>query len=911
MLNLITRLVQPIIKIRREEWGKTLLMFVYFFITITCLYILKPIRSAIFLEKSGFENLPYVWFITILVLMGVVSVYVRFTNKKRKNRLLIGTVLFFISNIFAFWWLLTYVNFWALPAIFYIWVSIFSIMSVTQFWTLSNDIFNTREAKRLFGFIGSGGILGGMTGGYVTGILVKSVGTINLLLVAACVLFFSVILIQWVWKRENSSPESKLHHDIEVEENEKKEQKGEKVLFKDLWKSKYLIMLLSVVFLAKLVSTLVEYQFNGIVQTSFIGLEGKTAFFGWFWGTLNMISFSIQFFLTSKVLRHLGVKVALLILPLGLLFGNIAILIHPLLWSAVFTMMYDGSLNYSLNQATKEVLYLPISREIRYKVKPFIDMVGYRSAKAFGSLLILLVTGFLITDLKNLSYLTVFLIGVWLFVAFVMKKEYLKELRKQLYREKTEISHIDVKSSESALLNSYMNTFLSSELSDRFLVLKLLNYVKSSKNSELFVSLDLERLDVAKKELKLIVKPNDLDPLDLQIEEELRILIKAINLIDIEVYMQFLEDCTKKSNEADMKEYLSSRYPLIQKVAFLFLVLNAESMSVEEFEGLRKNYKRIKSDFSSIDQVTNSKNANDVKRQAIEDKLRAYISVDASDGVMEVMEDLILDEELFVQEIEKLLKDNELTTSCRVKLFKIAGMIPKQKIVSILENLLTQVSGKLKNSTLETMNKVRVENLELVFNEKTIKKEILAQINEYENILKFLSGYQWKMEKTFSDTDAFQIAQEKRLDEIVHRIFLLLGLLCEPEDIRIVFQGFTDENDYIRANAIELLDNLLEPKLRKPVLSVLDGAESVSNIHKQGIKDYSWTDLKFEEMLKSIFISKNLWNGISSIVLMGRCGLKDLLTESSLQKEFSDKILGDLVHFAKKAYSEKTEKIEK
>ncbi|MBI4971613.1 MAG: MFS transporter, partial [Candidatus Omnitrophica bacterium] len=570
MLDFITLAVQPFVKIRKEEWPKALLMFFYFFITITSLYILKPVRSSIFLEKSGFENLPYVWITTVLILMVIVTVYVKFASWLQKNVLLMGTVMFFISNILVFWWLLGNKDIPGLPAAFYIWVSIFSIMNVTQFWTLANDIFNPREAKRLFGFIGSGGILGGMCGGYITGLLVHLVGTVNLLIVAAVVLCFAVVAIQIIWKQEHVHHETKLHHDDELEDHlsQDEKRKQDKDIFRNIWRSKYLLLLLTMVCLAKLVSTLVEYQFNGVVQGVFSGIDKKTAFFGWFWGMLNTVSFVIMFFLTSRVLKHLGVKIALLILPIGLLFGNMAILLNPGLWSAVFTMMYDGSMNYSLNQVSKEVLYLPISREIRYRVKPFIDMVGYRTAKGIGSLLILFMTHVLIFNLKGFCAFTIAVIIVWIMAALVIKKEYLAELKSILIRERKEIPEISIQSSNVHFADMLIDAFSSGDQKNKFYAVRALNLAHDFRLSALMTHFNQAEIHSAREEIRALFH----DPHD-GVHHEIKQILHRHGLDDFEEWIQFVSGFRGGQDIASIRVFLASQNANVQKAAFLLLVL--------------------------------------------------------------------------------------------------------------------------------------------------------------------------------------------------------------------------------------------------------------------------------------------------------------------------------------------------
>lgn len=917
MLDLITRAVQPFVKIRKEEWSKTLLMFFYFFITITCLYILKPVRSAIFLEKSGFENLPYVWITTILVLMGIVAVYVKLVSWLQKNVLLMGTIFFFMSNILTFWWLFGK-EIPGLPFAFYIWVSIFSIMTVTQFWTLANDIFNSREAKRLFGFIGSGGILGGMAGGYITGLMVHTLGTINLLFVAFFILFFSAIAVHVIWQREQKHHETKLHHDESDEivfEGKRISQNRE--LFKNIWRSKYLLLLLTMVCFAKLVSTLVEYQFNGIVQSSFIGIDQKTAFFGWFWGTLNTVSFLIQFFLTSRVLRHLGVKAALLILPVGLLLGNTAILLHPGLWSAMFTMMYDGSLNYSLNQAAKEVLYLPISREIRYRVKPFIDMVGYRTAKAMGSLLILFLVQILAIRLDKLSYVTVSLIVVWILAALVMKKEYLEALRKLLAKEKSGITQISIQSSDVYLLNTVIDTLVHGTGPKQLAAVQALNLVHHPTLNAYLKDFPQYSIEDAREEIRSFFHDGHALPHEMigkRFLEELKAVLKRSGLETFQEHVRFVTSSQDSRDISELRIFLASSTPEVQRAAFLLLVLFDPEF---DYEKLPENFKRnLKTEDGLLQQLNLKKtnffitqSAENEKTSQIQKKLADYLAAEDGEKAFGLLEEFIRDEEEFLGVVDQFLNQEYLSESASSKLVRILGMIPRQQSVHILEKSLKKIDGELKNSILEALSKIRIENPELVFNEEGIIQEIHSEVKEYRKVLQLVSLYLWYTKKTFngslSDQDSFLFAQECRLNEMVQRIFLLLVLLSEPEDIRMVYRGFSHESDYVRANALELLDNLLESKLRRPILALLDGDDSLPRIREKGIKDVHWSEATAAQFLKNCILSKISWTGMSAAALLARCQLKGVLEECRSLAKYPNPLVRETLDLVQTVMSER------
>lgn len=412
--------------IRKGEGRKALLMFLYFFITITVLYVLKPVRSSLFLEELGSQRLRYVYLGEGVFLLFVTWIYVQLAKRVQRKTFFTGVLAIFISNLLIFWWLF-HLKVPYLSAFFYIWVACFSIVSVTQFWTLANDIFNPQEAKRLFGLIISGGSAGGVIGGLLTNRAVRWVHTEDLLLLSSVLLSSCIVLVGFLWQYlpEGAPGFGKERATIEVQSTRK--------LFMT---SKYLWMLAGVVMFAKVASTVVDNQFNAIVELHLVGKQAKTAFFGAFSAGLNVISFLMQIYATSMSLRLLGIGISLALLPVGLSGAFLFTVLIPVLGTATFLKIFDGSINYSIQQASKEVLYLPLSSSVRYRAKPVIDMLIYRVSKSLGGLLIIIFATLFAIPNDRTGILIFFLVPFWLFLVWKMKSSYLHLLRERLWTDK-------------------------------------------------------------------------------------------------------------------------------------------------------------------------------------------------------------------------------------------------------------------------------------------------------------------------------------------------------------------------------------------------------------------------------------------------------------------------------------------
>lgn len=425
MRNILSKYLTPVIKpfvdIRPEERMKTLLMFLYFMLTISVLYILKPVRSALFLSEFGAEKIRFANIGEGIFLIFVVWAYAEIAKRIPRKMLYPGVLIFLISNLIIFW-ILSYFKTPYLSAAFYVWQSSFSAMITTQFWILANDIFNPKEGKRLFGIIISGGSIGGILGGAFTHMAVKFIRVEDLFLVVVLVLVICVFLIKFLWKEIPNVDSHTSAESVEEETGEIEDKEKAKKVLKAFTKSSYLIMIAGVVIIAKMSATIIDNQFGGVVQAAIHGKEALASFYGGFYSFLNAISFVLQLIVTSKLLKKFGVGGSVFILPVGLSILSLISALNPILIVGILFKLYDGSVNYSVQQASKEILYLPISSKVRRQVKPVIDMLGYRGAKTLAGIYMAVMAPFLGLSVDKIGVLILTLMPLWFFIVWKIKK---------------------------------------------------------------------------------------------------------------------------------------------------------------------------------------------------------------------------------------------------------------------------------------------------------------------------------------------------------------------------------------------------------------------------------------------------------------------------------------------------------
>src|SRR6185312_8626513 len=430
-LDIRSRL-ERVVDIRPGEGARTALMFFTILLLIASYTTTKAVRDAVFLSKFGLTELSYMYIGIAFVAGIVVTGYKRATSGVGRNIVALITNSFVALTLVAMAiGLQMHVRWisWGL----YFWSGVFGLVLVAEFWLLANDLFDAREAKRLFPIIGGGAILGGLVGGAVPGWLAKPLGAGNLLYIVAAELVLSSVLSHLAWKRRR--PEV---------QREVKEAPAAKFAegFAIVRKNRY-VRLIALMLLCMTVSyTIVQWQYKGIAKIHFGGrADDMAAFFGLFAAVLNLATFVLQILGTPRLLRRWGVGFGLRVLPSGFGLGAIVLMATafvpiPMLGAAAVAMLLCDGFRFSVDKASTELLYLPIPRAVKDQAKPFIDTFVDRAAGALASFLWLFLTWAFHVDRPDrivwASVATLVVVGVWLGIIVSARRAYLEAYRKML-----------------------------------------------------------------------------------------------------------------------------------------------------------------------------------------------------------------------------------------------------------------------------------------------------------------------------------------------------------------------------------------------------------------------------------------------------------------------------------------------
>ena len=414
--TLVERLLSPIADVRREEAASVLLMTLLMFLLLGAYYLIKTAREVFILTEGGAEIKSYSSAGQAVLLLALVPAYGAFASRVNRVRLVRWVTLFFASNLVLF--ILAVRAGMHVGVVYFLWVGIFNLMAIAQFWAFAADLYTKEQGKRLFPLIGVGSSLGAWVGSMRAGELIGSSGPTRLLIGAGAILVACAFLSQVVdrvTKRAGSA-----------EENAAADKPlGDVGGFELIRKDRYLMLIALLTVLLNVVNTSGEYLFGRYVVDQANTLYGTGAEFAAererfvgetysrLFSTVNLLGFLLQMFVVSRLFKLLGVARSLFIHPVVALIGYVMMLRAPSVQLMGILKVADNSIDYSLGNTTKQALWLPTSREAKYKAKQAVDSFFVRVGDVIqagivfgGERLLLTVPGFAAINLV--------LVGGWL-----------------------------------------------------------------------------------------------------------------------------------------------------------------------------------------------------------------------------------------------------------------------------------------------------------------------------------------------------------------------------------------------------------------------------------------------------------------------------------------------------------------
>lgn len=414
----IERLLSPIADVRREEAASVLLMTLLMFLLLGAYYMLKTAREVFILTDGGAEIKSYSSAGQAILLLFLVPAYGAFASRVNRVRLVRSVTLFFAANLLLF--MAAVRAGLSVGIVYFLWVGIFNLMAIAQFWAFANDLYTKEQGRRLFPLIGVGSSLGAWVGAVRAGDLIADLGPTRLLAGGAAILVICAFLAQLVNRVTTRAVSA-------AEAAEADKPVGGEGGFELIRKDRYLMLIAALMVFVNLVNTSGEYLFgryvieqaNALYGTGADAAAARERFVGEtysrLFGTVNLVGFLLQMFVVSRLFKFLGVGKSLFIHPIVALLGYLLVLRTPSVQVMGLLKVADNSLDYSLGNTTKQALWLPASREAKYKAKQAVDSFFVRVGDVLSAGVVYVGERLLLT-VPAFATITLMLVGGWLAV---------------------------------------------------------------------------------------------------------------------------------------------------------------------------------------------------------------------------------------------------------------------------------------------------------------------------------------------------------------------------------------------------------------------------------------------------------------------------------------------------------------
>jgi ATP:ADP antiporter, AAA family len=472
----LLRIVEAVLPVRRGERQLTGALFLHSLFAVGSFLTGRSVRDALFLAHGERSQLAWMYVLSAIAVTVSGLVYGRLASRVRRDSMALGSASLFAA-LFGLLFILERSQPPWVYSLIYVSVEVMGALVLVQFWTLANELFNAQEAKRLYGLIGAGGTFANILIGLLSAKVANTFGTSALLLMCVVLLATTAIASffagklgrQRLFARAASGKPSAA----------KRTGGGARVMADPHLRT--VALLAAVTFFT---TTLVDFEFK-VVAAEKIGSNELASYFGYFSAVVGAFALVLQLFGTSRLLHRAGVVASLAVLPLSLTLGNAALVLFPALWAASLTKGADTLFRYSVNDATTQILYLPVPSQARIASKAFIDGVVKPTAIGLAGVALKVWELFVGRDPYRLAWVSLALGSVWLAVVSSLRSRYIKTLQENLKNRRLDLVDASVNAVDGATSGVIERALASDDTREVLNALALLPHLER-------LSLDLE-----------------------------------------------------------------------------------------------------------------------------------------------------------------------------------------------------------------------------------------------------------------------------------------------------------------------------------------------------------------------------------------------------------------------------------
>jgi len=891
-----------------KELRRAFPIFVYLFLTMASSVASKAARDALFLDRYRAIDLPYVD-IAIAVLVGIAAAaYIKIGQRTNLRNLQVGSLIFFAANALFFW-------LWAVIAsyesgllfiVIYVWVGVFSVLAPSQVWTLANYVMTTREAKRSFGFIGSGAILGWIVGGFATRTAVSAFGTESMLGFVALSLFMCSLLVIEIWRERpdyvgNDTPASGTGR-------ERFPLWGSLQLIRE---SAYLRAISALILIAALTTTIAGWQFKALAKAAVPNTDELAMFFGTFNMLAGVMSLVLQLVLTARVLRTVGVGPALFIVPTAMLMGSFGVLVLGTLVAAAALKASDQVLRYSIDKATVELLYLPVPAAHTFRVKSFIDTVVYRVGDASGGLVVLLFAAVLGWSPIQMSMVGIVFVVVWIGVAAVARRQYVENLRESIHQHR-----VDSERKAMPVLDRDTASLITSRLKgtpkeiayalslfelshDRKIhpaVRGLLNHADPDIRQQAIRLLARAGDATVKDEVEVLVR----DP-SLGVRTEALLYLTEFDNTDPLERIEALGEFEDFSIQAAVVAFLA-RPGRTQNLDAAKLIL---SKMVEQGGGAgRRGRLEAARLLSVIPDAFERELRTLLDDEDVEVALAAIAAVGAlkkrtlADELIHRLAEPALNEKVVLAlsafgdriagTLRDYLTDDEMRPEIRREIPKVLEAIGSSAAQSVLIESVLDRDVIVRYHTIAALNRLGQAHPDRSIDRKLIESVLAAEIMGHYRSYQVLGTLGGVMD---DPANPIEHGLRESMEKETERIFRLLKILYPQYDLHSAYVGLQSADPVVHDNAVEFMDSVLPPEVRTLIIPLFDRDVSVANRIANANRMLGAGIGDREEAIEVMALSDDPWLRACAAYAMGEMRLQRFAGKLDAWAEDGDPLL--------------------
>jgi ATP:ADP antiporter, AAA family len=840
MDSLGRRIIDRLTNTRSGERTVALLMFAYSFLAMMSHNVLKPVTKSKFIDQLGSDNLPYVLMASSFLIGALMQLYGG-AIRRLPRQYVIPIAQSVLAAILVVFWVLLRTDAASVTVALYFFGQVLGVLLISQFWTLANEVYDARQAKRLFGLIGGGACLGGALGASITAITVERFGSSNLLLISAGTLSICVAIVLRIIRLPHSG-----HH---LEAGDERGVGGREAL-RLLTQSPHLRVLAGVVGLAAIGAAIVDQQLSMAAEARGLGGDEIAALLAEVTVYLSLAGFAVQIALTSRIHRSFGIVAALLLLPIGLGGSATLILLTGALGAVAGARVLDSTLRYSIDKTTREVLFLPLSADLRFRAKPFIDVTMDRLGKAAAAVLMLVLIhpqGFGL-DWRQLSYFSLLVTAAWVAVALVAWREYLRAFRASIVSRDIAPANIRTEVADAATLESLVEELSSP---DERAVLYAIDLLEALDKRNLVTPLLLQHESPRVRARALRVMAAFGSPIA---SRWIPTIERMVQDEDVDVRAAALYAIAGVSHEdvaVLLRRHLDDVEPRVAVTAAIAL---ANSGRPDDVDAAEIALLRIVSDTREAVATAREEAAtalgriehprfrpllvpllHDTDINVVRKAIKSARALGASDGLFvpallsllghralkaQAREALVGYAEAIVPLLAYSLGDKREQLWIRRHIPVTLALIGTPGSMDALEHALDDPDGFLRYKAIMAIEKLRRENPSVACSRQTLEKVVVRETSRYYNGLTL--QHNLRRQALDGADSLLGRALEDKLRRSVDRIYRLLGLLYEVEDVAAARYTIEQGERRRRAAAVEYLDNLLGGVVRKRVMPILD-----------------------------------------------------------------------------------------